>query len=364
MIGAGGANELMLSNRADKRALPLADRHYSRQKPGTPQFVPPGRCAVFLTPKADALWVTAWPKAEYVQHAWAGAWMCSMFRNESPYLSSDLIRQAVAATRYVWREHEVPLLGMVTFINEAKTRKRRGKRSPPGKCYIDAGFSLCGRTKGGLYAVQLLPPTCPNPNRSSVSCSLTCIWSDEMANEKPEPKDIGNELWREYDFAGRVYRIDNPKTLFTRPGPARPTASRTRRAWSTASRPRGNTAACCGGSRSRAPAPCRSDLKAPTPTRVGAFTSDPATGDTVTEPDPAAADRPVGRPRNSDPTNPYTTLRTLKTTARTVEGIAMRLSEMPRFVVAAAVAGFAALPAAEQVRLIIASRVDAAVTRE
>ena len=31
------------SNRFDQRAREIADRHYNRQKPGTPQFVPPGR---------------------------------------------------------------------------------------------------------------------------------------------------------------------------------------------------------------------------------------------------------------------------------------------------------------------------------
>jgi hypothetical protein len=29
-----------------------------------------------------------------------------------------------------------------------------------------------------------------------------------------EPKDITVEEYREYDFGGRVYRIDNPKTLY------------------------------------------------------------------------------------------------------------------------------------------------------
>ncbi len=61
-----------LSYRADPRALPLADRHYSRKTPGSPQFVPPGRSLVLLTDDADALWVTSWPYAQYVQHAWGG----------------------------------------------------------------------------------------------------------------------------------------------------------------------------------------------------------------------------------------------------------------------------------------------------
>src|SRR6266496_775871 len=70
---AVSAQPWLLSYRADPRALRLADRHYNRQKVGSAQFVPPGRCLVLLTEAADALWVTSYPLAEYVQHAWAGA---------------------------------------------------------------------------------------------------------------------------------------------------------------------------------------------------------------------------------------------------------------------------------------------------
>ena len=140
-----------LSHRADKRALPLADRHYNRQKIGSPQFVPPGRCVVLLTEQADALWVTSWPFAQYVRHAWAGAWVCSCFRNESPHLSSELIREAVAATQAVFGPP--PELGMVTFVNTEKTRRKRD----PGRCYRKAGWKVVGKTKGGLVALQILP---------------------------------------------------------------------------------------------------------------------------------------------------------------------------------------------------------------
>lgn len=145
-----------LSHRADPRALPLADRHYNRQKVGSPQFVPPGRCLVLLTAAADALWVTSWPFAEYVKHAWAGAWVNSMFRNESPHLSSDLIREAVAATRSIW---EPPPLGLVTFVDPTKVRRKRDF----GRCYRRAGFREVGQTKGGLIALQLLPDEMPPP---------------------------------------------------------------------------------------------------------------------------------------------------------------------------------------------------------
>ncbi|WP_409562737.1 hypothetical protein [Hyphomicrobium sp. MC8b] len=98
--------------------------------------------------------------AEWTRHAWAGAWINSLFRNEGAGLSSDLIRQAVAATRAHYGDP--PVLGMVTFINEAKTASRRSKRSAPGECYRRAGFREVGRTKvNGLIVLQLLPEDMP-----------------------------------------------------------------------------------------------------------------------------------------------------------------------------------------------------------
>lgn len=144
-----------LSHRADKRALPLADRHYNRQKPGTPQFVPPGRCLVLLTVEERAVWVTSWPFAQYTRHAWAGAWVNSLFRREDGPRASDLIREAVSATRWKWPD--VPELGMITFVDQGKVRRKRD----PGRCYTKAGFQHVGKTKGGLLAFQLLPKDMP-----------------------------------------------------------------------------------------------------------------------------------------------------------------------------------------------------------
>jgi hypothetical protein len=143
-----------LSFRADQDARVVADRHYNRQKVGSKQFVPPGRCFVLITPGKDAVWVTSYPFAQYVKHAWAGAWMNSLFRNESDLLSSELIRQAVAATR--WRWPETPELGMVTFVDPKKI-----KSTNPGYCYKKAGFKQVGFTKGGLVALQMLPSEMP-----------------------------------------------------------------------------------------------------------------------------------------------------------------------------------------------------------
>lgn len=147
-----------LSHRADQRARVIADNHYNRQKVGAPQFVPPGRCFVLVIPEC-AFWITSWPYAEYVQHNWAGAWVNTAFRNERPdlYLSSTLIRRAVAATLTYWPEP--PELGLVTMVDPKKVRHKRD----PGQTYRHAGFKLVGKTKGGLLVFQMLPDEMPPP---------------------------------------------------------------------------------------------------------------------------------------------------------------------------------------------------------
>ncbi len=152
-----------LSHRADPAAAALADRHYNRQNVGSPQFVPPGRCLVLYAETATgrAFWITSWPFAEYVKHEWAGAWICSAFRNEGAGLSSDLIRQAVAASIAYFGP--APGLGMVTFVDTGKVRRKRDF----GRCYRRAGFRPCGHTKGGLLALQLLPDAMPAPSRAN-----------------------------------------------------------------------------------------------------------------------------------------------------------------------------------------------------
>lgn len=148
-----------LSHRADPFALPVADRHYNRQKPGSPQFVPPGRCLVLLSDCQQALWVTSWPFAEYVKHAWPGAWINSLFRKECDGQASEFIRMAVAITRSHWTP---PELGCVTFVDpkHVKPVMRRGKPIY-GYSYLKAGFRHVGYTKAGLWAWQMLPHEMP-----------------------------------------------------------------------------------------------------------------------------------------------------------------------------------------------------------
>jgi len=146
------------SHRFDARALPLANRRYNRQNVDSPQFVPPGSPIVLLTAKADALWVSLRQIAEFQDHAWPGAWMNTLFRNESTEIASTLIREAIAVTLGKWGEP--PAAGMVTFVDTTKVREK----SQPGNVYRIAGFKPVGFTKSRkLLVLQLLPADMPPP---------------------------------------------------------------------------------------------------------------------------------------------------------------------------------------------------------
>jgi hypothetical protein len=149
-----------MSHRFDTPARLLADRHYNRQKPGSPQFMPPGSCRVLLSENKKAVFGLSFPKAEFVKHAWAGAWVCSIFRNEdSGPLASDLVRDAIAIMQTLYA---VPALGCVTFVNPKMVPGIlvRGERVK-GFCFWKAGFRAVGETKGGLIAWQMLPEKMP-----------------------------------------------------------------------------------------------------------------------------------------------------------------------------------------------------------
>lgn len=122
------------------------------------------RCIVLVTMPADAFWVTSWPFAQYVKHRWPGAWVCSAFRRErvDGPSASDMIRAAVAATRWKWPD--VPPLGMVTFLDRRHVRPVMRRGVPTyGRTWLLAGFEPDGETQGGLLAFRLPPDAMPVP---------------------------------------------------------------------------------------------------------------------------------------------------------------------------------------------------------
>lgn len=146
----------------DRRVRVTADRHYPRQTPGSPRFVGPGSPLVFAIFRDDiavAYWVSL--LQQHIDHAWPGTWQCSAFRNESGLRSSELISEALAATRFEWGAP--PLAGLVTFVDAEATESHRSPWHKPGHCFRRAGFREVGRTDNGKVALLLSCDDMPSP---------------------------------------------------------------------------------------------------------------------------------------------------------------------------------------------------------
>jgi hypothetical protein len=120
----------------DQRARALADRHYSRQRIGSPQFMPPGRTIVLLTLDEHALWGVALNMAPTGEQRWR----CTIFRNEGPELSSDLVREATRRTFELWRHRYggLPSVPLTTEIDPDLVRRKRDV----GRCFRRAGWTF------------------------------------------------------------------------------------------------------------------------------------------------------------------------------------------------------------------------------
>jgi hypothetical protein len=133
----------------DRRAVTMADRHYSRQHPGTPEFTRPGHKIVLLHVAPDgtpaALWASQRPApgSGAVRADGRDCWDCSIFRVEARTVpASALIREAVAITWGKWREIP-PSDGFITTINPRKVQPVMRRNRPLwGYCFLKAGWRL------------------------------------------------------------------------------------------------------------------------------------------------------------------------------------------------------------------------------
>lgn len=100
--------------------------------------------------------------------------MNSMFRAEGVNgYASDYIRDAVAITR--WRWSEIPVLGMVSFVDPKHVKPRMVRGRPTwGQSYLSAGFRHVGYTKGGLWTFQMLPADMPEAITPAGQGGLSC----------------------------------------------------------------------------------------------------------------------------------------------------------------------------------------------
>jgi hypothetical protein len=129
--------------------LALFVRHYTaRRVRKIRKFVGPGSNMVLLTPDARALFVWRKFKSDDDQ---TGV-NCAVFRNEGSDAgrSSALIGAAMALAWERW-----PGERLYTYVDPRKVRRKRD----PGRCFLRAGFRLCGVTKKGKFLIlEAMPP--------------------------------------------------------------------------------------------------------------------------------------------------------------------------------------------------------------
>lgn len=147
------------THKGDVRAREMADRHYTRQSVGHPMWTRPGYNFVLFAPGGslgNALWCWWRPKWEAGQERFdkLRTIECTMFRNEGPWRSSDLIVAAVAALETEEARTALaldaagPVAMLVTGIGSKQTARRRSKRALPGACYRAAGWVDLEHKKG------------------------------------------------------------------------------------------------------------------------------------------------------------------------------------------------------------------------
>ena len=138
-----------LTKDGDLDCLELYQRHYSSEKSYSHSrtrerklFVGPGEKVVLRTKDADAMFI--WRK--FIDDAGQEGINCAVFRNESQYRSSDLIRQADQIADVLWPDSR-----HYTYVNAKKISSTN-----PGFCFLKAGWQRCGETKGGLIILEIL----------------------------------------------------------------------------------------------------------------------------------------------------------------------------------------------------------------
>lgn len=124
----------------DKACAALADRHYSRRTPGAARFTYAGRQLVLRDAAGLVVFAWVWPRLrDDDRHGYH----CTLFRNESDRLSSDIILEAERWAVSAWGPGPA-----WTFVDPRKVRS-----SNPGFCYLCAGWH-----RAGLTAANKRPP--------------------------------------------------------------------------------------------------------------------------------------------------------------------------------------------------------------
>ncbi len=139
----GNETHWIISHDRSIIAQRLADRHYSRKHPGSKSgFVGPGEKIVLLSDDGKALFVWLYGKPELREDGIDGI-NCTIFRNESNVLSSQLILEAERFATERW-----PGKKLFTYVSKSKVKSHN-----PGWCFMKAGWKVVGENKSGKLRI-------------------------------------------------------------------------------------------------------------------------------------------------------------------------------------------------------------------
>lgn len=131
---------LMLTTQYDDECRKLADRHYSRRTTGARQFCYSGKKLVLRDSAGLVLFVWMWPDADKRMDGQTG-YNCTIFRNEGPRLSSDIILEAEDIAFERWGPAR-----LYTYVDPRKVRSPN-----PGYCFKVAGWRFVRKSTKGLH---------------------------------------------------------------------------------------------------------------------------------------------------------------------------------------------------------------------
>ena len=126
----------------DAECAAMADRHYSRQRIGSPQFAPPGETLILRDNHCTVLFV--WCRQLQARADGQEGVNCTIFRNESNRLSSEIILEA--------EDYAVGRWGNIrgfTYIDSSKIRSKN-----PGCCFKKAAWKRCGISANGKLLLE------------------------------------------------------------------------------------------------------------------------------------------------------------------------------------------------------------------
>lgn len=108
--------------------------------------MPPGQTIVLYTPGAVFGWWRPHPDSGIVAMNKLDGWTCTIFRNESQFLSSELILEA---EQFI---EDCGPSGLITYVWDSKV-----KSVNPGACFKHAGYKRTGKSADGKKTLLQKP---------------------------------------------------------------------------------------------------------------------------------------------------------------------------------------------------------------